>query len=169
MQHEDESILAGAGPRPIVVRCVRADVASSSRLPSFSRGARLLAAATAISAVAAAVWHSVAVFAIGSTGNVNLLPHVGERAVQWAGWTLVPGGLGATAISSGSVLASPSSLLRPYVVLINRGENIYYNAINSTGTFGGWTPVGINVGAVSISTGVIPTQRPLRRDDQWKR
>jgi hypothetical protein len=49
-----------------------------------------------------------------------------------------------------------SGFLRPYVFLVNGGDNIYYNAINSAGSFSGWTPVGVNVGAVSISTGVIP-------------
>ncbi len=118
-------------------------------------GRSLLAAASAISAVTQ--YGVPSVFAIGSTGNVsyNFLTVV-NGMTQWDGWNLVPGGVGATSISTGTVLAKPSAFLRPYVFLVNGGNNIYYNTINSTGNFSGWTPVGVNVGAVSISTGVIP-------------
>jgi hypothetical protein len=116
-------------------------------------GRELLAAATAVSAV---VQYGIpSVFAIGNTGNVsyNFLTVQNGQTV-WNGWNLIPGGIGATAISTGTVLATP--YLRPYVFLVNGAENIYYNSINSTGNFSGWSPVGINVGAVSIATGVLP-------------
>jgi hypothetical protein len=118
-------------------------------------GRALLAAATVISAVAQ---HGVpSVFAIGSTGNVNynFLTSVNGQPA-WNGWVLVPGGLGATTISTGTLLVPPSSIPQPFVVLVNGAQNVYYDAINSTGNFAGWSPVGINVGAVSIATGTGP-------------
>ncbi len=118
-----------------------------------------MAAATTVSAVTQ--YGIPSVFAIGATGNLsyNFLTEVNGGAA-WNGWSLVSGGvplgIPATSMSTGTLLASPSPFLRPYVFMINAAENVYYNAINSTGTFSGWTPVGLNVGAASISSGVVP-------------
>jgi hypothetical protein len=133
-------------------------------------GRALLAAAVAVSALQQLGIPSV--FSIGSTGNVNydfLTIKDGEPA--WNGWTLVPGGVGVTAISAGTVLTS--AIPRPFVFAINDVGDLYYNAINSSGNFKGWTPVGLSVGAVSISTGTLPiTNTPYvvminTNDDVW--
>ena len=115
----------------------------------------MLAPATVISAVQQ--YGIPSVFAVGSTGNVSynfLVQQNGQ--VGWNGWTQVPGGVGATTIATGTVLPRNSTIVRPYVFMINSAQNIYYNSINSTGAFNGWTPVGVNVGAVSMTTGTIP-------------
>ncbi len=140
----------GAGRRPTETR--RREF---KPLAESLEGRDLPAAAIAVSALQQLGIPSV--FAIGSTGNVsyNSLGVV-NGTVQFTGWMQVPGGVSATAISSGAVLSPPSTIPRPYVFMVNTSENIYYNSINSSGNFNGWTPVGMNVGAVSISTGTLP-------------
>ena len=115
-------------------------------------GRALLAAATAVAPLAQ--YGVPSVFAIGNTGNVNYNFLTSERAPEFSGWNLVPGGVGARSLSTGTVLVSP--ILRPYVFLVNTADNIYYNSMNNSGSFNGWVPVGVNVGAVSIATGVVP-------------
>ncbi len=116
---------------------------------------QVLAPATVISAVQQ--YGIPSVFAVGSTGNVSYNFLVQQNGnVTWNGWTQVPGGVGATTIATGTVLPRNSSIVRPYVFLINTAQNVYYNSMNSAGAFNGWTPVGMNVGAVSMTTGTIP-------------
>jgi hypothetical protein len=118
-------------------------------------GRDLPAAAIALSAVQQLGIPSV--FAIGSTGNVSydFLTLVNGQP-QFAGWTQVGGQVGATSISSGTALEPGSSVPRPFVFLINTAQDVYFNSINTSGTFNGWSPVGLNVGAVSISSGTLP-------------
>ena len=49
-----------------------------------------------------------------------------------------------------------STVPRPYVFMVNTAQNVYFNSINNSGSFNGWTAVGVNVGAVSISAGTLP-------------
>ena len=49
-----------------------------------------------------------------------------------------------------------SAVPRPYVFMVDIAGDVSYNAINTGGTFNGWTPVGTNVDAVSISSGTLP-------------
>jgi hypothetical protein len=124
-------------------------------------GRDLPAAAIALSAVQQ--FGVPSVFGLGSTGNVsyNFLRIV-NGSPQWNGWTQVPGGVGATSISSGAALMAGSTVPLPYVFLVNSAQNVYYNSMNSSGNFNGFTPVGVNVGAVSISTGTVPiTNKPF--------
>lgn len=116
-------------------------------------GRELLAAAIAVSAVQQ--YGIPSVFAIGSTGNVNYnYLTIGNGQTQWNGWNVVPGGVGATSISTGTVLTS--GIPRPFVFLVNGAQNVYYNTSNGGSSFTGWSPVGVGVGATSISTGALP-------------
>ncbi len=94
--------------------------------------------------------------AIDNSGNVSynfLTDKNGQPA--WNGWTPISGGMGAaTAVSTGTVLVTP--ILRPYIFMLNSSNNIYYNYINASGNWNGWSPVGVGVGAKAISSGVIP-------------
>jgi hypothetical protein len=94
-------------------------------------------------------------FAISTSGNLsyNFLTIAGGL-VGWNGWTPVSGGTGALAISTGSVLVSPT--LRPYVFMINSTNSIYFNLMNNSGNWNGWSPVGVGVGAKAIASGVVP-------------
>ena len=118
-------------------------------------GRDLPAAAVAVTAVQQLGIPSI--FAIGSTGNVsyNFLTVVNGQP-QWNGFVQVGGAVGATSISSGTALEPGSTVPRPYVLMINTAQDVYFNSINTSGTFNGWTPVGLNVGAVSISSGSLP-------------
>ncbi len=118
-------------------------------------GRDLPAAAIALSAVQQ--FGVPSVFAIGNTGNVsyNFLEIVGGEP-QWNGWTQVPGAVGATSISSGTAIVSGSTVPLPYVFLVNSAQNVYYDSLNRSGSFNGLSVVGMNVGAVSISSGTIP-------------
>jgi hypothetical protein len=118
-------------------------------------GRDLPAAAIALSALQQLGVPSL--FAVGSTGNVsyNFLNFSSGQPV-WNGWVQVPGGVSATSISSGTLLPPNTSLPLPYVFMVNTAQNVYFNTINTSGSFNGWTPVGMNVGAVSISTGTLP-------------
>ena len=52
----------------------------------------------------------------------------------------------------------PSSSARfsaPYVFMMS-SNNVYYNYLTGNGDCSGWSPAGVNVGAVAISSGVIP-------------
>jgi hypothetical protein len=118
---------------------------------------QLLAAAIAVSALHQ--YGIPSVFAIGSTGNLsyNFLT-VSTGQLAWNGWSQIPlpGGIPATSISSGTVQTVTSPIPRPYVFMVNSAQDIYYNMANSSGNFSGWAPVGLNVGAVSISSGALP-------------
>jgi len=114
----------------------------------------------AVSALSAVQQYGVpSVFAIDNTGNVsyNFLT-VSNGTVVWNGWTPIIGGIGASAISTGTVLPSPlvSAILRPNIFLLNTANNIYYNSEDSRGNWNEWSPVGVNVGATAIATGLIP-------------
>jgi hypothetical protein len=114
---------------------------------------RQLMTAAAISAVQQ--YGIPSIFSIDQSGSVSYdFLTVSGTQVGWNGWVPVSGGVDATAISTGTVLVSPT--LRPYVFLLNSADNIYYNVGMGGGSFTGWSPVGINVGATAISTGVIP-------------
>jgi hypothetical protein len=115
----------------------------------------LPAAAIALSAVQQ--FGIPSVFAIGSTGNVsyNFL-NIVNGSPEWNGWTQVPGAIAATSISSGTALVSGSTVPLPYVFLVNSAQNVYYDSLNRSGSFNGVSVVGMNVGAVSISSGTIP-------------
>jgi hypothetical protein len=114
---------------------------------------RSLLSASAISAVQQ--YGVPSVVAIDQSGNLwyNFLTEVNGQVV-WKGWGAIPGGAEAIAVSTGSVLVSP--VLQPDVFLLNSAENIYFNVGAGGGNWGGWSPVGINVGATAISTGTIP-------------
>ena len=58
---------------------------------------------------------------------------------------------GAVSISTGTIPITNT----PYVVMINGNHDVYYNSQLSNGSWAGWTPVGVSVGAVSVATGVI--------------
>ncbi len=97
------------------------------------------------------------IFAVGATGNVsyNFLT-LSNGAPVWNGWVSVPGGVSATAISSGTVLMSGTTVPRPFTFTVDTAGDVLYNAINTSGVFNGWTPVSTNLDAVSISSGVVP-------------
>jgi hypothetical protein len=114
---------------------------------------RQLLTAVAISAVEQ--YGAPSVFAIDSAGNVsyNFLTSIkGQPA--WSGWTAVPGGVSALAISTDTILAGP--VLRPDIFLLNSANDVFYNSQGSSGQWNGWSLVGANVGASAISSGVIP-------------
>lgn len=95
------------------------------------------------------------VLAIDSSGNVsyNFLEDVNGEP-QWAGWSLIPGGVGATAISTGTVLVG--ALSEPYVFLLNSAGTVSYNFLNNSDQWNGWVQVGTDIGATAISSGVLP-------------
>jgi hypothetical protein len=125
------------------------------RSPIFDRlECRQLLAASVVSAVEQ--YGVPSVFAIDKSANVSydFLTESGGQVV-WNGWTSIPGGSGATAISTGTILVTSSSTLEPYVFMIS-SNNVYYNYINGSGAWNGWSPAGVGVGARAISSGVIP-------------
>ena len=113
---------------------------------------QLLAAA----AIAAIEQYSIpSVFAIDGSGNLsyNFLTINSLGQASWNGWSQISGGI-VTAISPGKVLVN--GLLRPNIFLLNSADNIYYNYETVRGNWNGWSPVGVNVGATAISSGLIP-------------
>ncbi len=71
---------------------------------------------------------------------------------SWAGWSAVGVGVGASSISTGVIQVSTSpAIFEPYVFMINGANDVYYNQRTKTGTWTGWSAVGLNVGASSIA------------------
>ncbi len=96
------------------------------------------------------------VFAIDKSGTVSydFLTLTTSGQPVWNGWVPISGGVGATSISTGTVLVTPN--LQPYVFLLNSQNDVYYNYVNGSENWNGWSPVGVGVGAEAISSGVIP-------------
>jgi hypothetical protein len=115
--------------------------------------ARELLAVSSISAIQQ--YGAPSVFAIDQGGTVfsNVLTVVNNIPV-FAGWTPVSGANGALAISPGTV--GVSGLLRQNMFLLNTGQNIYYSNQDSSGNWNTFSAVGVNVGATSIASGLIP-------------
>ncbi len=73
---------------------------------------------------------------------------------EWSGWNLIPGGVGATSISTGTVLVD--AVARPYVFMLDSAGQVSYNVENSSGQWNGWVQVGGDILATAISSGVLP-------------
>jgi hypothetical protein len=95
------------------------------------------------------------VFAVDDFGNVSydFLEDVNNEP-EWSGWNQIPGGVDATAISTGTVLMS--GVTRPYIFMVDSTGQVSYNFQNSSDQWNGWVPVGGDILATSISSGVLP-------------
>jgi hypothetical protein len=96
------------------------------------------------------------VVAIDGSGNVsyNYVTGVSGGTLDWSGWNAVPGGVDATAVSTGTVLVG--TVTRPYIFVLNTAGDVFFNYQFNLGDWVGWTQVGASVGATAISSGVLP-------------
>jgi hypothetical protein len=61
-------------------------------------------------------------------------------------------GVGAAQISTGVIQVSLApTIYEPYVFMINGNNDVFFNVRNPNGTWRGWSPVGVGVGAAAIS------------------
>ena len=59
---------------------------------------------------------------------------------------------GHVSVSTGIVQVSTApAIFEPYVFMINGLNDVYYKVRNTNGSWSGWSPVGIGVGAAAIS------------------
>jgi len=106
--------------------------------------------ATAISTGRIPLANAPYVFMINTADNIYY--NYQTRSGSWAGWSPVGIRVGATAISTGVIQVSRSpAIWEPYVFMINTANNVYYQVRSTNGSWRGWSPVGVGVGALAIS------------------
>jgi hypothetical protein len=130
----------------------RRRVRSTRPVVEFLEGRELLSV-TAISAIQQ--YGAPSLVAIDGSGNVfyNYVVFTGTTP-GWSGWSAVPGGVDAVAVSTGTGLVGPIS--RPYIFLLNTAGDVFFNFQYNTAEWAGWNEVGASVGATAISSAVLP-------------
>lgn len=73
---------------------------------------------------------------------------------KWNGWVALGISLGGERISAGTFLDSATT--QPYVDLLNSSGDVYFNSLQSSGTFSGFSPVSVGAGLTQISTETLP-------------
>jgi hypothetical protein len=98
-------------------------------------------------------------YVVMTNGNNDVFYNYQVSNGSWAGWSVVGAGVGALSVSTGVVQASLSpAIYEPYVFMINGLNDVYYKVRNTNGSWTGWSPVGVGVGAAAISAVTVRNQ-----------
>ena len=91
-------------------------------------------------------------YVVMTNGNNDVFYNYQVSNGSWAGWSVVGAGVGALSVSTGVIQASLSpAIYEPYVFMINGLNDVYFKVRNTNGSWSGWSPVGVGVGAAAIS------------------
>jgi hypothetical protein len=91
------------------------------------------------------------VFLINGADNIYYSQQTSSGS--WSTWSAVGVNVGALSIATGVIQVSSSpAVFEPYVFMVNGANDVWYSQRSKSGSWTGeWSPVGINVGASSIS------------------
>ncbi len=106
---------------------------------------------TSISSGTLPIYNAPFVFATNTRGDVFYTQQASNGA--WAGLSPVGLGVGAAELAAGVIKLNASPLsYEPYLFMLNGAHNVYFTERNTNNGWTPWSPVGLGVGASSIST-----------------
>ncbi len=102
-------------------------------------------------------------------GNHDVYLQFAGQQRRLAGWTPVGVGVGAVSVATGVIQTSQAPTFTSRMsFMMNTARDVYYKVRNANGSWSNWSPVGIKVGAESISATTI-AKRAERFDAQHGR